>query len=152
MPEIEKKYPHYHQPCPYEVIDPYRIAEIYGLADPILFHAFKKILLCGQRGYKDQTQDIEESIDSLNRRLEMWEEDERLTTCGQIEPESEENSHLKIDVDIKEGQVLQGVMCPKCNSIVYGDLEDNQWCSKCDWDSSSLLVPSEYVKCERCED
>jgi len=56
-------------------VDPYRIAALYGLTDHALFQALKKILAAGQRGGKDQRQDIVEAIGALNRKLEMMDED-----------------------------------------------------------------------------
>ena len=73
---VERNY--YHRECPYVILDPYRIAALYGLQDDALFHAFKKILVAGQRGGKDKRKDIEEAIWSLQRRLEMWDEDDQI--------------------------------------------------------------------------
>jgi hypothetical protein len=41
-----------------------------------LQHAIKKLLCAGQRGIKDQKQDVQEAIASLLRYLEMQTEDE----------------------------------------------------------------------------
>ena len=57
-------------------MDPYRIFTVYGIADPALQHAIKKILVAGGRGQKDATQDVEEAMQSLNRWQEMQIEDE----------------------------------------------------------------------------
>ena len=51
------------------VADPYQIAHYYGLNDPILFQALKKILRCGRK-HKSKTQDVRDAITSLER----WEE------------------------------------------------------------------------------
>lgn len=56
-------------------LDVYRIAELYTLPYP-LAHAVKKIVLCGRRGEKSARQDLEEAKLSLDRMIEMWDEDE----------------------------------------------------------------------------
>lgn len=58
-----------------KMIDIYRIAQLYGVTDHAEFHALKKILCAGERGVKTVEQDIREARDSLNRRLQMIEED-----------------------------------------------------------------------------
>ena len=57
-------------------IDVYRVLVLFGVTDPCLQHAVKKLLCAGQRGAKGQRQDIEEAIASLMRYLEMQTEDE----------------------------------------------------------------------------
>jgi len=41
-----------------------------------LQHALKKILCAGNRGYKDEREDIQNIIDTMQRKLEMMVEDE----------------------------------------------------------------------------
>ena len=59
----------------YDKLDIYRILKLYEVSDPCLQHAIKKLLCAGKRGVKNQTQDINEAILSLQRLLEMQEED-----------------------------------------------------------------------------
>lgn len=60
----------------YDVIDVYRTHRIFGLNDEVLCHASKKLLLSGVRtGGKSLEQDVREARDSLNRWLEMLQED-----------------------------------------------------------------------------
>ena len=59
----------------YNKLDIYRILKLYGVSDPCLQHAIKKLLCAGKRGVKNQTQDINEAILSLKRLLEMQGED-----------------------------------------------------------------------------
>lgn len=60
----------------YDVIDVYRTHRIFGLNDEVLCHASKKLLLSGVRtGGKTLEQDVREARDSLNRWLEMLQED-----------------------------------------------------------------------------
>lgn len=71
----EPKHSHYFKDVSgLEKIDVYRILELYGVTNPCLQHAIKKLLCSGGRGAKDSIQDIQEAIDTLNRRLEMIEE------------------------------------------------------------------------------
>ncbi len=57
-------------------IDVYRVLVLFGVTNPCLQHAIKKLLCAGQRGIKDQKQDVQEAIASLVRYLEMQTEDE----------------------------------------------------------------------------
>ena len=59
----------------YNKLDIYRILKLYEVNDPCLQHAIKKLLCAGKRGVKNQTQDINEAILSLQRLLEMQGED-----------------------------------------------------------------------------
>lgn len=60
-------------------IDVYRVIALFDVTDPCLQHAIKKILVAGGRGSKDTRKDIQEAIDTLNRKLEMMNEDEKVT-------------------------------------------------------------------------
>lgn len=55
-------------------LDPYRIARIYKIDDPVIFQAIKKLLRCGRK-HKDMATDVHEAITSLQRWEEMNEED-----------------------------------------------------------------------------
>ncbi len=57
-------------------IDVYRVLVLFGVTNPCLQHAIKKLLCAGQRGIKDQKQDVQEAIASLVRYLEMQTEDD----------------------------------------------------------------------------
>ena len=56
-------------------LDPYRIADLYSLPAP-LAAALKKILRRG-RSNKSEAQDLREAIASIERQLEMMEEDKQ---------------------------------------------------------------------------
>lgn len=72
-----EKHSHYKKDVSHlNVIDVYRVLELYGVESHAVGHAIKKLLCCGQRGAKGRKQDIQEAIDSLNRELEMVTEDE----------------------------------------------------------------------------
>lgn len=57
-------------------IDVYRVLQLFGVLDPCVQHAVKKLLLAGSRtGKKPMEQDIEEAIVSLRRWQDMVKED-----------------------------------------------------------------------------
>jgi len=59
-----------------KTIDVYRVLDLFGVSNPCVQHAVKKLLCSGQRGVKDTRQDVQEAITSLVRCLEMQTEDE----------------------------------------------------------------------------
>lgn len=58
-----------------EFIDVYRVLELFEVDDPCIQHAVKKLLVAGNRGYKDIEKDVDDAIDSLIRWKEMRKED-----------------------------------------------------------------------------
>ena len=72
-------------PCsdPYAVViggvlcDPYRIARAYGIKDPVIFQALKKLLRLGRK-HKDTAADVREAITSLERWESMNSEDQNV--------------------------------------------------------------------------
>jgi len=78
VPEkTHKKYSQYYRDVRHlEYVDIYRLLDLFNVTDPAVQHAVKKLLLPGVRtGGKLAAQDIKEAIVSLNRCLEMMEED-----------------------------------------------------------------------------
>ena len=59
-----------------KTIDVYRVLDLFGVSNPCIQHAVKKLLCSGTRGVKDERKDIEEAVSSLVRYLEMKTEDE----------------------------------------------------------------------------
>lgn len=77
----EREYSHYFKDVAgLDVIDVYRVLDLFRVTDPCIQHAVKKLLVAGGRGAgKDISQDIKEAIDTLRRWQEMRNEDaERL--------------------------------------------------------------------------
>jgi hypothetical protein len=73
------KHSHYKKDVKHlDYIDVYRIIDLYKLDDPCFQHALKKILVPGARGHKDLTKDINDIIDTMQRKLEMLAEDDKL--------------------------------------------------------------------------
>ena len=56
--------------------DPYRIARAYGISDPVIFQALKKLLRFGRK-HKDRETDVREAITSLERWEQMNKEDSK---------------------------------------------------------------------------
>lgn len=63
-------------------IDVYRVLDLWGVTNPAVQHAIKKLLNAGQRGAKTYEQDIREAFDSIARALQMIAEDR----SGKTEP------------------------------------------------------------------
>jgi len=73
------KHSHYFKPCPFSQIDVYRVLQIFGVNDPCIQHAAKKLLVTGVRaGQKDADHDIQDAIDALERWKQMRREEHGL--------------------------------------------------------------------------
>lgn len=75
MALLREKYPHYHKPSPFTHVDVYRVLALFGVTDPCLQHAVKKLLVAGGRGAKDIRRDVREAIETLERWEEMRAEE-----------------------------------------------------------------------------
>lgn len=75
---VKEKHSHYYKNVRHlNDIDAYRVLERFGVTDPAIQHAVKKLLVAGGRGAgKDQLQDVQEAIDSLTRFQEMQSEND----------------------------------------------------------------------------
>lgn len=79
----EEKHSHYKKDVSHlNVIDPYRIADLYAL-HPCAEHIMKKSLCAGNRGHKDTLRDIQDIIDTAERWKQMIEEDSQTITLDQ---------------------------------------------------------------------
>ena len=75
---MNNKHNHYFKNTVHlNAVDVYRVLSLYGVTNPCLQHAIKKLLCAGDRGAKDIEQDVQEAIDALGRWQDMMEEDER---------------------------------------------------------------------------
>lgn len=81
---VKEKHGHYFKNVAHlKDIDTYRVLERFGITDPSLQHAIKKLLVAGGRGGgKSLDQDVQESIDSLLRFQEMRLEDQLEAQSG----------------------------------------------------------------------
>ena len=76
MSNQDIKYPHYFKSVSHlETVDVYRVLSLFQVNDPCIQHAIKKLLCAGDRGDKSDIKDITEARDTLNRHLEMLDED-----------------------------------------------------------------------------
>jgi len=76
MSNQDIKYPHYFKSVSHlETVDVYRVLTLFKVNDPCIQHSIKKLLCAGDRGDKSMIKDITEARDSLNRHLEMLNED-----------------------------------------------------------------------------
>lgn len=73
-----EKHSHYYKNVEHlKTIDVYRVLDLFGVTDPCLAHAIKKLLVAGGRGAgKAVSQDICEAVDSCQRFLQMKREDQ----------------------------------------------------------------------------
>lgn len=92
-------------------MDVYRLCERFEINDPsgATQHAIKKLVCAGQRGSKGLLQDLQEAVDTINRRIEMIYEDQARdallsTAFGQ------QNMIDSADVEISE----QPAKCKGC--------------------------------------
>lgn len=56
------------------IVDVYDVLKAFGVTCPARAHAIKKLLAPGQRGAKDTVTDLKESIQSIERAIELHEE------------------------------------------------------------------------------
>lgn len=80
-------------------IDVYRVLELFEVNDHAIGHAAKKLLLAGNRtGNKPMYKDIKEARDTLDRWLNMREEDDRVskTTIQEAHTYSHSGGSLSI--------------------------------------------------------
>ena len=76
MSNQDIKYPHYFKSVSHlETVDVYRVLTLFKVTEPCIQHAIKKLLCAGDRGDKSMIKDITEARDTLNRHLEMLQED-----------------------------------------------------------------------------
>ncbi len=76
MSNQDIKYPHYYKDVAHlKNVDVYRVLTLFKVTEPCIQHAIKKLLCAGDRGDKSMIKDITEARDSLNRHLEMLNED-----------------------------------------------------------------------------
>lgn len=73
---MTRKHNHYFKNVEHlQTVDVYRVLDLFEVTDQALGHAVKKLLVAGGRGAKDWRKDVQEAIDTLQRRLEMADED-----------------------------------------------------------------------------
>ena len=71
---IKEKTNKYKRKVPTLEIDVYDILKAFGVTNPAVQHAIKKLLCAGDRGYKDKVQDLKEALASISRAIELENE------------------------------------------------------------------------------
>ena len=66
----------YQRQIPSTTIDIYDILNAYRVTCPATQHAIKKLLQPGERGHKDKLTDLREALASIERAIQMAEQDE----------------------------------------------------------------------------
>lgn len=75
QPTVAEQFPHYFKDVSHlDVIDIYRVLDLWKVTDNAIGHAIRKLLVAGGRGAKDAEQDVAEAIVSLRRWQEMQAE------------------------------------------------------------------------------
>lgn len=78
---VDPKFAHYFKSVEgLTHVDVYRVLQLFGVTDPCIQHAVKKLLVAGLRGQKatmgwTADKDVEEAIVSLKRYQQMREEE-----------------------------------------------------------------------------
>lgn len=72
---IAENHPHYYREIGGVIVDFYRLCEIFDITHPAQAHALKKIMFAGQRPDEAMRKDIIEASESLERWIEMLDED-----------------------------------------------------------------------------
>ena len=65
----------YNRQCKGVTIDVYDVLKAFEVTDPALQHLIKKALCAGSRGHKNKEQDLIDILDSANRALELYHDD-----------------------------------------------------------------------------
>lgn len=82
-----RKHGHYFKKLPTNEIDVYAVLKAFDVESHAIGHAIKKLLLAGARGGgKDRERDFQEAIDSIERELEMMDEERKAETMSAIHP------------------------------------------------------------------
>lgn len=76
VPRSLEKHSHYKKDVSHlQMVDVYRVIDLWEIKHPALQHALKKVMAAGKRGAKDEAKDVQEAIDSLERWKQMQTED-----------------------------------------------------------------------------
>lgn len=75
----QQQFAHYYRSVAgLKTIDIYRVLQLFGIEDPCIQHAVKKLMVAGARGHKDAAKDVAEAIISLRRWQAMRAEERSL--------------------------------------------------------------------------
>lgn len=115
------KHTHYKKPVTgLQFVDVYRVLGLFGVTDPCLQHAVKKLLVAGGRGAKDISQDVQEAIDTLQRWQEMRVEDANTMPADFGQQHTIEPASLIDDESPRQQLIQQG---GEMAAEVYAELD-----------------------------
>lgn len=115
------KHSHYKKPVAgLQFVDVYRVLALFGVTDPCLQHAVKKLLVAGGRGAKDISQDVQEAIDTLQRWQEMRKEDATTMPADFGQQHTIEPASLIDDESPRQQLIQQG---GEMAAEVYGEID-----------------------------
>ena len=129
----------------YLKLDIYRILDLYKVTDHTIGHAVKKLLLAGDRtGGKSLVDDVTEARDTLNRWLEMREED--LTGLPTTQPVLREYTLEEVTRGVTLSSWATCVAVDKSGSVFEADEEPVQMVNGClafraKWRRINKVVP-----------
>jgi hypothetical protein len=66
----------YHRNIKGASVDVYDVLNAYEVTNPAVQHAVKKLLQAGNRGHKDRATDLKEALQSIERAIELENDDE----------------------------------------------------------------------------
>lgn len=96
-----KKHGHYFKTVEHLTeVDVYRVCELFQVDDcsGATHHAIKKLLLPGQRGAgKSRRQDLQEAVDTLKRRIAMYDEDDAAAQENEASHEAQPALRLPVE-------------------------------------------------------
>jgi hypothetical protein len=119
MSDIKQVFSHYYKNVEHLThIDVYRVLELFAVTNPCVQHAVKKLLVAGERGSKDYKKDLREAIVSINRALEMTDED-TLQRTGEAPPPA--------DKDAAAAQKLESSVPTKKWKVKYRLSKNGPW-------------------------
>lgn len=85
---LHEQFPHYYKDVRHlDYIDVYRVCDLWDVNSQPVAHAIKKLLAAGKRGAKDREKDLREAMNSIQRELEMIQEDARPIPVHATSPE-----------------------------------------------------------------
>jgi hypothetical protein len=88
-------------------VDVYDVLRAFNVTDPAIQHAIKKLLCTGIRGHKDSKQDLEETIQSIERALDVVRVEEKLAAfADESQPVTSDNPQQSPACPFKVGDVI----------------------------------------------
>ncbi len=116
-----------------DMIDVYRVVELFNVQAGPIDHAVKKLLCAGGRGHKDLDRDIQDAIDSLERWKEMRREDERADELDQMRKNATAAARDLADIHHKvlSAEALPGEIVMKAGEAMADQAVNRRCCPKC---------------------